>query len=86
MCVWGENILSFLAAADKQGQAALLVTCRQTGLLEGPGMLSGYVAPCTIVPLPIMAVQRGVTASIGGGGSSSSRELPSLVQLAGFGV
>lgn len=55
----------------------LLVTCRQTGLLEGPEMLSVTWPP--IVPRPIMAVQRGVTASVGS-------ELPSLVQLDGFRV
>lgn len=73
-CCGGKHSF-LLVSADKQGQAVLLVTCRQTGLLEGPEMLSVTWPP--IVPRPIMAVQRGVTASVGS-------ELPSLVQLDGF--
>lgn len=71
-CCGGKHSF-LLLSAGKQGKAVLRVNLRATGLSERTGMLSVTWPP--IVPRPIMAVQRGVTASVGSG----------LVQLDGFG-
>lgn len=73
--LWGKTFFPF-SECKQTGTSCVAGNLQATGLLVGQGML--LVAWPPIVPRPIMAVQRGVTASIGS-------ELPSLVQLDGFG-
>lgn len=73
--LWGKTFFPF-RKSRQTGTGGVAGNLQATGLLEGPGMLSVTWPP--IVPRPIMAVQRGVTASIGS-------KLPLLVQLDGFG-
>lgn len=73
----GRKHSFLLVSADKQGQALLLVTCRQPASWKHQECCRLRGPP--IVPRPIMAVHKRVTASIG-------TKLPSLVQLDGFGV
>lgn len=72
----GKTFFPF-SECRQTGTSGVAGNLQATSLLEEPRMLS--VAWPQIVPRPIMAVQEGVTASFGS-------ELPSLVQLDGFGL
>lgn len=74
--LWGKTFFPF-SERRQTGMRGVAGNLQATSLLEGQGMLSVTWPP--IVPQTIMAVQRGVTASNGS-------ELPSLVQLDGFGI
>ncbi|KAK5854285.1 hypothetical protein PBY51_015369 [Eleginops maclovinus] len=74
--LWGETFFPF-SECRQTGTSGAAANLQAAGLLEGRGIFVGFVAP-PIVQRPIIAVQRRVTASIGS-------ELPSLVQLDGFG-
>lgn len=73
----GQKHSFLLVRADKRGQARLPVTCRQPASWKHQECCPLCGPP--IVPRPIIAVQRGVTAR-------SLTKLPSSVQLDGFGV